>query len=172
LGGPQAGFIVGKKAVIERVKQNPLTRALRIDKLTLAAMEATLQLYRDDTLRHKIPTLRLLTMTKPEVEVRANALKQRLAAKQHARLSIALLDLPSKTGGGSLPLAELPSCCVAIRIDGISVNTIERLLRGGRPPIIGRIENERFVMDPRTIEDDEIGLIADAIDALIDAEEK
>jgi L-seryl-tRNA(Ser) seleniumtransferase len=172
LGGPQAGFIVGKKAVIDRVKNNPLTRALRIDKLTLAAMEATLQLYRDDTQRHKIPTLRLLTMTKPEVEVRANALKQRLEARQHARLSIALLDLPSKTGGGSLPLAELPSCCVAIRIDGISVNTIERSLRGGRPPIIGRIENDRFVMDPRTIHDDELETIGEAIDALIDAAEK
>jgi L-seryl-tRNA(Ser) seleniumtransferase len=172
LGGPQAGFIVGKKKVIDQVRNNPLTRALRIDKLTLAAMEATLQLYRDDTNRHKIPTLRMLTMTKSEVEARANTLKQQLDVKQHSRLSIELLDLPSKTGGGSLPLTELPSCCVAIRIDGLSVNAIERSLRSGRPPVIGRIENDWFVMDPRTIQEDELEMIGDAIDALLDAEKK
>lgn len=171
LGGPQAGFIVGKKQVIDQVKKNPLTRALRIDKLTLAAMEATLQLYRDDADRQKIPTLRMLTMTKSEMEARANTLKHRLEALKHSRLIIELLDRPSKAGGGSLPLIELPSCCVAIRIEGISVNAVERSLRSGRPPIIGRIENDMFIMDPRTLQEDEIDPIGDAIDTLIDAAE-
>jgi L-seryl-tRNA(Ser) seleniumtransferase len=171
LGGPQAGFIVGKKRVIDQVKKNPLTRALRIDKLTLAATEATLQLYRDEADRQKIPTLRMLTMTKSEVEARANTLKHRLEASKHSRLLVELLDRPSKAGGGSLPLIELPSCCVAIRIEGISVNAVERSLRGGSPPIIGRIENDMFIMDPRTLQEEEIDPIGDAIDALINATE-
>lgn len=169
LGGPQAGFIVGRKRVIDKVKDNPLTRALRIDKLTLAAMEATLQLYRDDATAHQIPTVRMLTMSQSEVEVRAKTLKHQLEANQHNRLSVELLDLPSRAGGGSLPLIELPSCCTGIRIDNVSVNTIERTLRRGRPPIIGRIENDMFIMDPRTLQEDEIETIAKAIDALINS---
>ena len=167
LGGPQAGFIVGKKKVIDRVKNNPLTRALRIDKLTLAAMEATLQLYRDGADGHKIPTLRMLSMTQQEVEARANTLKYQLEAKKHPSLSIELVDQSSKAGGGSLPLLELPSCCVAIRIDGMSVNAIERSLRSGRPPVVGRIEKDRFIMDPRTLQENEFETICAAIDALL-----
>ena len=169
LGGPQAGFIVGKKPVIDLVKNNPLTRALRIDKLTLAAMEATLQLYRDEAAALKIPTLRMLTETAPEVEIRANALRHRLDALNQSRLSIELLDMPSKAGGGSLPLIELPSRGVGISIDNVSVNAIERTLRGGQPPIIGRIENDMFIMDPRTLQDDEIEIVASAIETLLNA---
>ncbi len=169
LGGPQAGIIVGKKQMIDRVKANPLTRALRIDKLTLAAMEATLQLYRDDTTALEIPTLRMLTMAPSEVEAKANALMQQLDALRQSRLSIELLDMPSKAGGGSLPLLELPSRCVGIRIDGVSVNSIERALRGGRPPIIARIENDLFIMDPRTLQVDEIEIVANAVNHLINA---
>lgn len=168
LGGPQAGFIVGKKTIIDRVKQNPLTRALRIDKLTLAAMEATLQLYRDEPLAmQSIPTVRMLTMKKPEVEVRAKKLEHKLEDLGQPQMTVGLYDLPSKAGGGSLPLLELPSCCVGIQIAGISANTIERSLRKYKPSIIGRIENDIFIIDPRTIQEDEPDIIVQAIDAVL-----
>lgn len=168
LGGPQAGFIVGKKTIIDRVKQNPLTRALRIDKLTLAAMEATLQLYRDEPLAMQtIPTVRMLTMKKPEVEAQAKQLKDKLEKLNQPQLTVRLYDLPSKAGGGSLPLLELPSCCVGIQITGISPNTIERSLRMYNPPIIGRIEKDIFIIDPRTLQEDELDMIVQAIDTII-----
>jgi len=168
LGGPQAGFIVGKKTIIERIKQNPLTRALRIDKLTLAALEATLHLYRDQpTAKQRIPTVSMLTMPKTEVEKRARQLKRKLTALKRSPLTVGLFDLPSKAGGGSLPLLELPSCCVGIQITGISVNTIEKTLRRAKPAIIGRIENDIFIMDPRTIQDDELNMIVDTIETLL-----
>lgn len=168
LGGPQAGFILGKKSIIDRVKQNPLTRALRIDKLTLAAMEATLHFYRDETLAiHRIPTVRLLTMKKPEIEKQAQQLKQKLEVLNCSQLTVDLYDRPSKAGGGALPLLELPSCCVGIQISGISVNSIERSLRKHKPPIIGRIENDIFLMDPRTIQEDELDTIVKAVEGII-----
>jgi len=171
LGGPQAGFIVGKKPIIDQVKNNPLTRALRIDKLTLAAMEATLKLYRDESATLKIPTLRMLAETASEVGARAKALKHQLEALDQSRLSIEVLDMSSKAGGGSLPLIELPSRGVGIRVDTVSVNTVERSLRSGHPPIIGRIEKDMFIMDPRTLQDDEIEIIVHAIDTLLNAKE-
>ena len=171
LGGPQAGFIVGKKTFIDQVKQNPLTRALRIDKLTLAATEATLRLYRDTaTAIDSIPTLRMLTMGQPAVEKLAEQFKQRLVNLNHPRLAVALYDLPSKAGGGSLPLLELPSCCVGIQIDGISANAIEIYLRNSTPPVIGRIDNDIFIMDPRTIQQDEFDIILKAIGTLLETQ--
>jgi L-seryl-tRNA(Ser) seleniumtransferase len=164
LGGPQAGLIVGRKAVIDPIKSNPLTRALRIDKLTLAALEATLRLYRDPELAiEKIPTLRMLLMHKAEIENRARRLKKILEDLKLPGLRITLLDLPSKAGGGSLPLLELPSCCVGLQIADLSPNTMERRMRGNNPPIIGRIEDDWFIIDPRTVQDGELDTIAAAI---------
>jgi L-seryl-tRNA(Ser) seleniumtransferase len=169
LGGPQAGIIIGKRTIIDQVKQNPLTRALRIDKLTLAALEATLQLYRDiPTAMRRIPTLRMLTMQRAQIEIRASKLKEKLEDLGHPGLRAGLYDLPSKAGGGSLPLLELPSCCVGIEIAGRSVNTIERSLRRYDPPVIGRIDKDIFIIDPRTINEDEMETIVQAVNAAID----
>ncbi|KJS33173.1 MAG: selenocysteine synthase [Desulfatitalea sp. BRH_c12] len=168
LGGPQAGIIVGRRALLERIKANPLTRALRIDKLTLAALEATLRLYRDETdAIAKIPTLRMLFAQRPEIEVRARRLAQGLRDLADKRISAELCDLPSRAGGGSLPLMALPSCCVGVRIAGLSPNRVEKELRTFRPPIIGRIENGLFIMDPRTIAEDEIEIIVQAFGNLL-----
>ena len=170
LGGPQAGLIVGRKAVIDRIKSNPLTRALRIDKLTLAALEATLRLYRDPDLAiRRIPTLRMLLMQKPEIENRARRLKKLLEEPEFPHLRITLLDQPSKAGGGSLPLLELPSCCLGLQIADMSPNTIERRLRHNSPPIIGRIENDWFLIDLRTVQDGELDLITDAVKSILPA---
>lgn len=171
LGGPQAGIIVGKKTVIERIRQNPISRALRIDKLTLAALESTLRLYRDEERAvAEIPTLRMLTETETAVAARAAVLAQALAGLSDARLTIDLVRLPSKAGGGALPLLELPSRCLRIRLDGLSANALELRLRGGDPPIIGRIEEDAFVMDVRTLQNDEFPLIESALASILETD--
>jgi L-seryl-tRNA(Ser) seleniumtransferase len=163
LGGPQAGLIVGRRAILDRLKANPLTRALRIDKMTLAALEATLRLYRDEAhAATAIPTLRMLLMSRPEIEGRAATLAQGLRNLKETRMAVEICDLSSTAGGGSLPLLALPSCCVGVRIEGLSVNKLESALRAHRPPVIGRIEKDLFIMDPRTLLDDEVDIIVRA----------
>jgi L-seryl-tRNA(Ser) seleniumtransferase len=164
LGGPQAGLIVGRRAIIERIRGNPITRALRIDKLTLAALEGTLRLYRDP--RHAvaaIPTLQMVTMPFAVTEGRARGLRDALAALGDARLEILLRELASKAGGGALPLLDLRSLCVAVRIRGLSASRLEANLRAGTPPVIARIEDDRVILDPRTLQEGEAAIIVDAM---------
>ena len=163
LGGPQSGIIVGKKEVIDRIKKNPITRALRIDKLTLAALESTLRLYRDEEKAVQIiPTLRMIMLPLAEIKKRAQQLAERLKKGADERLHIQLIERSSKTGGGALPLMELPSLCVGIQIKGLSPNALEKMMRSNDPPIIGRIDEDLFVMDPRTIRKDELSIIETA----------
>lgn len=163
LGGPQAGLIVGKKKIVDRVKKNPLTRALRIDKLTLAALESTLRLHRDEEKAVRIiPTLRMIMLPLQEIQKRARRLADALKNMGDARMHIQLIEGSSKTGGGALPLMELPSLCVGVQIKGISPNSLEKRMRDHVPPIIGRIERDLFLMDPRTIQEDELSIIEDA----------
>ncbi|MGD2009620.1 MAG: L-seryl-tRNA(Sec) selenium transferase [Desulfobacterales bacterium] len=168
LGGPQAGLVVGKKACIDRIKRNPITRALRIDKLTLAALESTLRLYRDEGMAvQAIPTLRMMLQPITTLEEKAGRLKKMLESAERIRLTVASLDLVSRPGGGSLPLLELPSKGLGIRIDGLSANAIEKSLRLNSPPIIGRIEDDLYTMDMRTLQDDELETIRNAIETLL-----
>ena len=169
LGGPQAGLIVGKKDVLDAIKKNPITRALRIDKMTLAALESTLRLYRDpEEAVATIPTLRALTTAYEELKQRAERLAGELAGLGDDRLTTVLLDLPSRVGGGSLPLQALPSCCVGVQIAGLSANAVESAMRAHEPPVIGRIEDDRYIMDPRTVGEDETPLIRDAFRRLLE----
>ena len=168
LGGPQAGIILGKKHQLEQIKKNPLARALRIDKLTLAALEATLHLYRDEAKAvRRIPTLRMLTMDINEIEQRASKLMESLRRIDASRLRIDLVDLSSKAGGGALPLLELPSKCLRIQIEGFSANTLETNMRKNSPPIIGRIENDAFIIDPRTLRNDDLPIIESAFEHVL-----
>jgi L-seryl-tRNA(Ser) seleniumtransferase len=168
LGGPQAGLVVGKKACVDRIKKNPITRALRIDKLTLAALESTLRLYRDEeTAVQAIPTLRMMLQPIASLEEKAGRLKKMLENAGHSRMTVASLDLVSRPGGGSLPLLELPSKGLGIAIDGLSANAIEKSLRLGSPPIIGRIEDDLVVMDMRTLQDDDLEIIRRALETLL-----
>jgi len=169
LGGPQAGIIVGQKTIVDKVKQNPINRALRIDKLTLAALESTLRLYRDESKAiDAIPTLRMLTLPLNILAVRAQRLAERLPPLDPTRLSVQLWDRASKAGGGSLPLLELPTKVLAIRIDGLSANAIEKALRHNTIPIIGRIEDDAFILDMRTVQEDESPLIVEAFRSLLE----
>ena len=167
LGGPQAGIIIGKKAVIDLIKKNPITRALRIDKLTLAALESTLRLYRDEEKAARIiPTLRMIMLPLEEIQKRAHRLVDGLKKISDSRLHIRLLERSSKAGGGALPLMELPSLCVAVQIKGISPNALEKMMRHNDPPIIARIEDDWYVMDPRTLQADELSTIETAFENL------
>ena len=168
LGGPQTGIIAGSKHMLDQVKQNPITRALRIDKLTLAALEATLRLYRDKTtVLDQIPTLRMLTMPANVIETRAAKLMEHLQALADDRLEIQVFEAVSRAGGGSLPMLQLPSRCVAVKIAGVSANRIDSWLRAYQLPIIGRIETDFFMMDVRTIQEKELADIASAFEVLL-----
>ena len=168
LGGPQAGIIVGRASIIDRIRKNPINRALRIDKLTLAALETTLRLYRDEgRAMAAIPTLRMLTESETAIEARARELADRLSALGDGRLTSALVRRPSKAGGGALPLLDLPSCCLQIRIEGLSANALELRLRRSDPPIIARIEEDAYTMDLRTVQTGDLPIIASALSALL-----
>ena len=160
LGGPQAGIILGKKDIIDIIKSNPLTRALRIDKLTLAALESTLRLYRDDEdVIKKIPTLRMLTDSYTNIKRRASAILKKIEPALPKNVEIKLTDLFSRPGGGAFPALTLPSCCIIIKSKKISAAMLEKKLRNNDTPIIGRIEDNCFVIDPRTIQKGEEKII-------------
>ncbi len=161
LGGPQAGLILGQKELVDPIKKNPMNRAVRIDKLTLAALEAVLRLYRDEeeALR-KIPTLHLITMSPEEIRRKARALKRRL--QKIKGLSVKIQETISRVGGGALPLASPKSYAVVVESERFSAAALERRLRAHDPPVIGRIEEERLLLDLRTVLPDEIPLIEKA----------
>ena len=168
LGGPQAGIIVGTKEYIDKIKTNPLNRALRIDKLTLGALESTLRHYRDpEKAVAAIPTLKMLTLPMAVIEKQAHAVGRLLSELADEGVDIAMAQSVSKAGGGSLPLLELPTLCVSVAVSGMSANALEHQLRKQNPAIIGRIENDRFYMDARTIQDDDIPAILDAFKQLL-----
>ena len=161
LGGPQAGIIVGKEEAVQDIKKNPINRALRIDKMTLAALEATLHLYRDEAKAvSTIPTLQMLTMPTKLISSKARRLKNRLKKLGDHRLEATIVTSSSRVGGGALPLQELPTKCVGIKIEGMAVNRLDLALRHTNPPVVGRIEDDLFVMDARTIQDEEIPIIS------------
>ena len=170
LGGPQTGVIAGTREMLHRIKQNPITRALRIDKLTLAALESTLRLYRDEaTALSRIPTLRMLTTPEAIIQSKAERLMTQLKDRKNERLEVQSFDATSRAGGGSLPLLKLPSRCVGVKIQNVSANRIDRWMREITPPIIGRIENGFFMMDVRTIQEKELDVITEAFEQLLRA---
>ncbi|TGU74917.1 L-seryl-tRNA(Sec) selenium transferase [Geomonas terrae] len=167
LGGPQAGIIVGKKPFIEAMKKHQLLRALRMDKLTLASLEATLALYRDEMVAFKeVPTLRMLTATLPELTGRARKIAGQLRRRTPDAVSFKLTDGFSQAGGGTLPLLNLPTMLIEVAVEGLSPNDIESRLRGMEIPVIGRISKNAFLLDPRTLQDDDLQDLAAALTAL------
>jgi L-seryl-tRNA(Ser) seleniumtransferase len=161
LGGPQAGLIVGRKEIIERIKCNPLNRALRIDKFTLAGLEAVLRLYLDERQAlAKIPTLTMLTMPATEIAKRARRLIKLIRQPLEGMCQVATLKTFSRVGGGALPEFDLPTVAVSLRPANFSVNDLEQRLRGAAEPVVGRIENDHFLLDLRTVADPEVGRLA------------
>jgi L-seryl-tRNA(Ser) seleniumtransferase len=161
LGGPQAGLIVGRRALIDRVRSHPLMRAVRADKLTYAALEATLSLWAQPAGRTRIPVYRMLTATIDTMERRARAVLEALDAAPE--LACRVIDGVSTTGGGSAPGSELPTRLIAVRLAGASAAALEARLRAGTPPVIARIQQDDVVLDLRTVDEDEDAAVVAAL---------
>ncbi|NNK94288.1 MAG: L-seryl-tRNA(Sec) selenium transferase [Desulfobacterales bacterium] len=157
LGGPQCGIIVGKRKYIEKIKKNPLNRALRIDKFTVASLESILRCYYDnDSVLQNVPTLRMISQSDDLIKKRARRLIRRLKAKLADYCTLTLVPTVSLVGGGALPEYSMDSWAVSLRPARGSVNNLERDLRALEIPIIGRIEHDCFLLDFRTIQEHEI----------------
>lgn len=166
LGGPQAGIILGRKTYIEAMKKNQLTRALRVDKMTLCALEATLKLYRDPQCAlREIPTLRMLTETQEAILPRAEALLAQLETLGE-RYEVSLYETASEVGGGSLPLEQLPTWAVSVKCAAMTAQALTEALRMRALPIIARVAEDRLIFDLRTLQTGEPEEIFRALDEL------
>jgi L-seryl-tRNA(Ser) seleniumtransferase len=154
LGGPQAGFIVGKRNLIQAINRNPMKRALRVDKIRLAAIAATLKLYRDPTrLAERLPTLRMLTRSRQEIEAQAGRLLPHVAESLGDDFAVEICECHSQIGSGALPLQTIASAGLAIasKRKGRELERLSAILRELPRPVIGRIEKERLVLDLRCV---------------------
>ena len=154
LGGPQAGIIAGKRELIDRIRKNPLKRALRVDKLTLAALEATLILYQSpETLAETLPTLRFLARPLVDIEKSAKEAVKLLKKSLGNEFKVEMVESTSEVGSGSMPLVDIPT--LSVRITGSKLTCVEIAERfvASKPPIIGRVKDNAFLLDMRTIED-------------------
>lgn len=156
LGGPQAGIVLGKKKYVSLMEKHPLARAIRVDKFTLASLEATLRLYLDEKKALlQVPTLSMLTATQAELKKVADKLAAGIRAVVGRKMLVESEKDVSKAGGGSLPLADLPTAVVSIKPLNMTVNELEEKLRSGKPPIITRIKEDKLLLDVRTIQEGE-----------------
>ncbi|MCL4474798.1 MAG: L-seryl-tRNA(Sec) selenium transferase [Nitrospirae bacterium] len=167
LGGPQAGLILGRKECIEKIQKHPLTRAVRIDKLTLAALEATLLEYADEEhAKENIPTVKML-LEDPE-KIRARAKKIAVLLRRDLKdAAIEIIKDSSQAGGGSLPEVNFPTFAVSIKPGKITVNELEERLRSGRPSIVARIKGDSLILDPRTISTEEVEAVVKGVRAAL-----
>jgi L-seryl-tRNA(Ser) seleniumtransferase len=167
LGGPQAGIIVGKKEILERIKRNPLNRALRIDKFTLAALEATMMHYLrpEEAVNHLRP---LKSLTEPIVAVkkRADLLIKKLKQAKLSSLEYSLKESFSVAGGGSLPMEKIPTFLVGVKSKNVGAGKMEVRLRKAEVPVIVRVEKDEVLIDLRTVTEDEFAYIIEAFRGL------
>ncbi|OFX17760.1 MAG: L-seryl-tRNA(Sec) selenium transferase [Armatimonadetes bacterium RBG_16_58_9] len=151
LGGSQAGVMLGEAEIIDSCRSNPLARAVRADKLTLAALEATLRVYRDGDPISSIPTLAAIARSLADIEPQAHALAREINALDSAHVAASVIAVDSQTGGGSLPGQILESRAVALKSTSLSAEDLHERFRGNEPPIFGRIEKDQFILDMRTV---------------------
>lgn len=165
LGGPQAGIIVGREALVSQIRKNQLARVLRVDKFTVAAMEATLRLYLDEAAAIKeIPVWKMLTVPTGTLRKRAARLEVNLSAF-FGRDNVSVVEGVSKVGGGALPSAELPTFLVVVKPSSAhpSVSDLTRKMRQGEPPVILRLQHDSLVFDLRTVGDDQLEALTGAV---------
>ena len=170
LGGPQAGIIAGSREIVDRVAGNPLMRALRVDKLTYAALEATLRLYERGSARTEVwmdvPVIRAIAASYQEIADRAAKLRESIARLTNGRFTLDLEDGSSVIGGGSAPEVKLPTVLVTMKAAEMSAASLEERLRGSRIPIITRTERDRVMIDLRTVSIEEEAIILEALGGL------
>jgi L-seryl-tRNA(Ser) seleniumtransferase len=156
LGACQAGLIIGRSEIIERLRHHPLYRALRADKLALGALQATLEIYRRGSFMEEIPTLRMLSLTCEEVEKRARQFLSRLREQlKQDSLRFELIEGESAIGGGAAPTARLRTALIALNHDSLSPDALDHALRRNAPPVIARIAEDNVLIDLRTVAPDE-----------------
>ena len=163
LGGPQAGVVVGRRALVDTLRRHPLMRALRADKMTYAALEGTLALYATGAARERVPVVEMLSRTTESLAARAGALAASLA---NAGFESALRDGVSAIGGGSAPAERLPTTLVAVSVRGVTPDALASRLRALPTPVIARIENDQVVLDLRTVVPADDALIATQLAAI------
>lgn len=152
IGGPQCGIVIGKKKYVDKILKNPLMRAMRVDKMTLAALAATLRLYRDqEKAKQEVPILRMLSMPTENLKLRATKLAQQISHLPMVGTCDVVED-QSMLGGGSLPTQKISTWCVAIEPASGSVNNFSNLLRQASPSVIGRVQKDRLFLDMRTVQ--------------------
>jgi L-seryl-tRNA(Ser) seleniumtransferase len=165
LGGPQAGIVVGRRDIVARLKKNPWNRALRIDKFTIAALEATLHAYEAGTALQTVPTLAMLTEPLAEVRSRARRILRRLAPEVRRRLGARVVDDHAQVGGGALPTVELPTAVIAVGTSAAEARRLDEALRVGDPPVVGRIVHDELFLDCRTVLPAQVIVLARALAA-------
>ena len=163
LGGPQAGIVVGKRAIVSRLKKNPWNRALRIDKFTIAALEATLNAYDAGTARDTVPTLRLLTEPLSSIQTRARRVLRGLGPDTGARLGAKVSEGRSQVGGGALPTVELPTAGVSLGTTDAAARALDAALRVGDPAVVGRLVDDRLFLDCRTVLPTQVAALGKAV---------
>lgn len=163
LGGPQAGIIAGSREIVDRVVKNPLMRALRVDKMAYAAIDATLRLYERGVALSEVPVIRAIATSREEIAERASRFAESITRSTDGRLTIDLEDGASVIGGGSAPEVKLPTVLVALRHAEMSDASLEERLRSFRIPIITRTERDRVMIDLRTVSTEEEAILLDAI---------
>ncbi len=167
LGGPQAGIILGKMEIITRLRKEQLLRALRIDKLTLAALEATLRFYRDERQAvAEIPTLRMLTVQPDALRAKATLYLRRIRPRIPSSVTLSVVEGHSQVGGGSLPLLELPTFLLVVTVEDRSPEQIDASFRKGKTPVLGRINKGRYLLDLRTLQDADIPAVIEAMNVI------
>jgi L-seryl-tRNA(Ser) seleniumtransferase len=165
LGGPQAGIVVGRGAIVTRLKKNPWNRALRIDKLTIAALEATLYAYEAGVARETVPTLRMLTEPLAAVRTRARRVLRALPKDVADQLAARVGEATAQVGGGALPTVELPTAGVTLGASDAAARALDAALRSGAPPVIGRLVDDRLFLDCRTVLPADVPALAKAVAA-------
>lgn len=165
LGGPQAGIILGRREAVQHLRTHPLLRALRPDKLTLAGLEATLRLYFDEARAfQEIPTLAMIARPLPELAARARRLRRAVQRRLGERLVVELVETSARVGGGSLPEEALPSVALALTSPHLSPEELEARLRRAEPPVVGRLERDRLLLDMRTLGEGDLPLLVQALE--------
>jgi L-seryl-tRNA(Ser) seleniumtransferase len=155
---------VGAREYVNAVRKHPLARALRVGKMTVAALEATLREYLDpEAALESVPALRMLSEPENSVRRRARRLKQRIDRSETSGITCRLVDDVSRAGGGSLPIAEISTCCLAVTHSGLSAPDLEKHLRGSDPAVLPRVKDDTVLLDLRTVSDDEVTVLAGII---------
>lgn len=163
LGGPQAGIIAGKKKYIKAMKKHPLARAMRVDKMTFAALEETLKKYRDEKLaKRDIPILNMISKSQEELRETSEKLANEIATKNN-KIKVDLVEVEDQIGGGSAPMVRLPGWAVSIREGNKSVESLERKLRRVNPPVVARIHENKLLLSARTLMEEDLEKIAEGL---------